>query len=382
MLMRLAGVVAALVLLPAAPAWAHGADAPDGTDYRTVVTEVTPAMPGLSVRAVEAGARLELTNRTGTTVEVLGYQNEPYLEVRPDGVYENVRSPAVYLNATLTGSAALPPGTDPTSPPEWRRASTAPVVRWHDHRTHWMESAPPPEVAADPTREHRIRDWVVPLRTGVSTMEARGTLDWVPPPSPGVWWAGTVLAALAVAGLGLAGRFRSLSARATRPGTAPWDDGSPVVPVGGRAAAVARAASAGLLVVAGAAAIGYAVGRELDAGNDAVGAMVRGLFAGQIWAVLTALAAVAAAGYALRRRAAADFALAMAGACVAIFGGAANAAAFGTGVVPVPWPPTAGRLVLAMVIAAGAGVAAAAVLRMRATAGRGVRKGPLLSPRR
>ena len=43
------------------------------------MTAVSPAAAGLRVRAVEAGARLELTNHTGTTVEVLGYQNEPYL---------------------------------------------------------------------------------------------------------------------------------------------------------------------------------------------------------------------------------------------------------------------------------------------------------------
>ncbi|MBM0240264.1 hypothetical protein JNW88_29910, partial [Micromonospora sp. ATA32] len=32
----------------------------------------TPARPGLTVRAVEAGARLELVNRTGRNVEVIG----------------------------------------------------------------------------------------------------------------------------------------------------------------------------------------------------------------------------------------------------------------------------------------------------------------------
>ncbi|MEV0720406.1 hypothetical protein [Asanoa sp. NPDC050611] len=349
------------VLLSASPAWAHGADAPDGTDYRTVVTSVSPATAGLRVRAVEAGARLELTNHTGTTVEVLGYENEPYLEVRPDGVYENVHSPAVYLNATLTGSATLPPGTDPTLPPTWRKASSVPVVRWHDHRSHWMLSTPPPAVAADPGRPQRVRDWVVPLRTGgVTALEVRGTLDWVPPPSGGVWWAWSIVGAVAVAALGLVGRLRrlagSLSVR-TAPVSGVVRSPNWVLPV-----------LAGVSVVGGVAAVVYAVGREVDAGNDGFGALVNGLFAGQIWPVLTGLAAVAAAVYALFRRPAADFALALAGVCVAIFAGASNAAAFTNGVVPVPW--SFGRVLIAVVIAAGAGVAAASALRMRATAGR------------
>ncbi|MEV4623343.1 hypothetical protein AB0J74_32115 [Asanoa sp. NPDC049573] len=362
MRLLLAGAGAALaVLVLATPAWAHGADAPDGTDYRTSVTAVTPPAEGLRVRAVEAGARLELTNHTGNTVEVLGYDNEPYLEVRPDGVFENVHSPAVYLNATLSGSATLPPAADPTLPPQWRRASTVPVVRWHDHRSHWMLSTPPPSVAASPTREQRIRDWVVPLRVdGVSSMEVRGTLDWVPPPAAAVWWVWIVVAGLGVAFLGLVGRLggllRSLSV-SSRGGAglpARW-----VLPV-----------LAFVAVVAGVAAVVYAVGREVDAGNDGFGALVSGLFAGQIWPVLTGLAAIAAALHALFRRPAADFALALAGVCVAIFAGVSNASAFGTGIVPFAWSPTLGRLLVAVAIAAGAGVTGAAALRMRATAGR------------
>ncbi|WP_203705997.1 hypothetical protein, partial [Asanoa iriomotensis] len=328
--------LAVLVLVPAAPAWAHGGDAPDGTDYRTVVTSVSPAPAGLRVRAVEAGARLELTNRTGTTVEVLGYENEPYLEVRPDGVYENVHSPAVYLNETLTGTATLPPAADPTLPPSWRKASSEPVARWHDHRSHWMLSSPPPAVAADPGRQQRVRDWVVPLRTGgVTAVSVSGTLDWVPPPRGGVWWAWSVVFALVVAVLGLVGRLRrlvgSLSVRSSSlvPSVSPlW------------VLSVLSGASA----LGGVAAVVYAVGREIDAGNDGVGALVNGLFASQIWPVLTGLAAVFASGYALFRRPAADFALALAGVCVAIFAGVSNAGAFTNGVVPVPWSPFVGRL--------------------------------------
>jgi len=293
-------------------------------------------MPGLMVRAVEAGGRLELDNRTGRTIEVLGYDGEPYLEVRPDGVYQNTRSPATYLNATLAGDTEPPATADPTQPPEWRRASDKPVFRWHDHRTHWMSAQPPPAVQADPGREQRVRDWVVPLRDGLSTMEVRGTLDWVPPPSPGVWWAFVIIVGISVAALGL------------------WSRALPVL--------------AGLALALGPLAITYAVARELDAGTTGVGRVIGGLLIGQVWPVVTALAAVAAGVYALARRPAADFALAMAGTCVAVFAGAANAAVFARGVVPLPWSPVFARVMIVAVIAVGGGVAVAAALRMRAAA--------------
>ena len=330
-----AGFGAALAV--AAPAWAHGGDAPDGTNYRTVVTGMTGSLPGVRVRAVEAGARLELDNRGGETVEVLGYDGEPYLEVRPDGVYENVNSPATYLNVSLTGGD-VPARADPAAAPSWRRVSDEPVVRWHDHRSHWMGSTPPPEVARDPGRTHRIRDWAVPLRSGVTTVDVRGTLDWIPPPGAGLWWSAAALAAAGLGALGLLPLDR-------RPG--------------GRGLGA-------LAVVGGLLSIGYAVARELDAGATSLGGVLLGLLVTQVWPVLAGLATVAAGVYALARRPSADFALALAGACLALFAGLPNAAVFGRGVAPVPFDPTLARLVVAAVLAIGAGLLVANALRLRA----------------
>ncbi|MGH9032785.1 MAG: hypothetical protein ACRDZV_11725, partial [Acidimicrobiia bacterium] len=91
-------VAAAATGLAAAPAAAHGTSGPDATNYETRVHEISPPTPGLSVRAIDLGERLELRNTTGTDVVVLGYHDEPYLRVGPDGVFENRRSPAAYLN--------------------------------------------------------------------------------------------------------------------------------------------------------------------------------------------------------------------------------------------------------------------------------------------
>ncbi|MDM4722718.1 hypothetical protein QTQ03_25120 [Micromonospora sp. WMMA1363] len=336
----LVGAVTATLAL-AAPAAAHGADAPDGTDYRTAVTGVTPARPGLTVRAVEAGARLELTNTGARPVEVIGYSGEPYLRIGPDGVYENLRSPATYLNRTLAGDTRIPTEANPAAPPDWRRVDESTTARWHDQRALWLESTPPPQVRAAPDREHRVRDWGVPLRVDGDPLEIRGTLDWVPPPDPYPWWVAVTVGLLAVATLGL------LPAR-SRPG--------------GRALAGLGA----LLVAGGIAAVTYIVGRELDAGAEGIGGLLQGLLGGQVWPLVTGLGAIAAGVYALARRPAGEFAVALAGACLALFAGVANAAVFTRSVAPVPWPATTARVLVAAILITGAGALAAGALRLHA----------------
>jgi hypothetical protein len=325
------------------PALAHGADAPDATAYRTVVT-VGPAEPGLTVRAVEAGGRLELINRTGRTIEVLGYSGEPYLEVRRDGAFENVNSPAAYLNRTLAGDSTVPASASPTAPPQWRRVSDDARVRWHDHRTHWMSDALPAPAVADPTRTHRLRDWVVPLRDGVAPLEVRGTLDWVPPPQPALWWAG----ALAAAVLCVAGR-RS------------------------------RGLLAAVAAVLGTTTLGYALARELDAGVSGFGGLLAGLVSGQAAVVVVGFGALAAAGVAAARRTVGDFALAVAGAAVTIVAGLSDVGVFAQAVAPVPGPAWWARVAVLAAVGLGAGLALSAVLRLRAPAG-SRDTGPAASP--
>ncbi|MFR9775965.1 hypothetical protein ACL02O_07885 [Micromonospora sp. MS34] len=338
----------AALLASAGPALAHGADAPDGTDYRAEVTALTPPRPGLTARIVEAGARLEVTNRSGRDVEVLGYSGEPYLRIGPGGVYENTRSPATYLNRTITGDTQLSPEADPAATPVWRKLSDDRSARWHDQRTRWLESDPPAQVTADPTRQQRIRDWVVPLRDGDRTIEVHGTLDWVPPPDAYPWWLAAALGSLL---LGAAG----------------------VVPAGTVAGARALRGVGALLALGGLAAVTFTVGRALDAGAEGVGGLLLGLLSGQTWALLTGLGAIAAGGYALARRPAADFALALAGACLALFAGAANLAVLSRSVVPTPWPAGLARVLVTLVLATGTGAAAAGLLRLH-TAARSTRR--------
>ena len=128
-------VTAVAVIGGASPAAAHGGSGPGPTNYETRVHEVSPSTPGLHVRAIDLGERLELRNQTGETVIVLGYDDEPYLRVGPDGVFENVRSPAVYLNdePDLT-DARVPDSADADATPDWRLVGSGTTARWHDHR--------------------------------------------------------------------------------------------------------------------------------------------------------------------------------------------------------------------------------------------------------
>jgi hypothetical protein len=332
-LAALSGVCGALLV--AAPAGAHAADVPVASDYRCTVTGISAPIPGLTVRTVAAGTQLELVNHSGRPIEVLGYGGEPYLTVAPDGVFQNANSPATFLNETVTGGARPPASASPFAVPAWKKLSSTPAVLWHDHRAHWMLPTLPPAVSADPAAPHRISTWTIPLRDGVRTFAVTGTLDWVPKPAPGGWWASSLLLAAAVAALGLR---RSL-------------------------------APAGLVaILAGLAALGYAAGAAVDSGALGPLGVLKALVATETWPLLCGAAALAAGWYALRGGAAADLALGLSGACLALFAGAANAGVFAHAIAPVPMAGTVARLLVLVPVGAGAGLAAATALRMRRAA--------------
>jgi len=343
MMLRKAGAILGVALafnlcLPTV-AQAHGADAPDATNYRTLIRQV-PALPGLVVETIEAGARLQLTNHSGRNVEVLGYRNEPYLEIRPDGVYENIHSPATYLNITIA-HVDPPAHADPTVPPSWRKVSDEPRWRWHDQRAIWTSPQPPDVVNADPGAPHHLRDWTVPMRVDATPLTLSGTLEYVPPPTGLLWWA------LSVAGIVLVGLLGFLRPRG---------------PVGKLLAA--------LVIGSGVLGLVYGVARELDAGNDTLWSVSGQLFATQLWPTVTALAAIAFATDALlSRKGDGDFAVALGGAAAALFAGMVNAAVFHRSIIPVTWDPSLARVLVVAIIALGGGGAVAAMLRLRASSG-------------
>ncbi len=184
---RVAGVLAlslALPVLSSARAEAHAATNTPASNYVSRVLAVTPAADGFSVKVVEAGNRLEVRWRSGAEIVINDYDDHPYLRIGPIGAFENRQSNAVYLNADRRGATAIPSGLRPDGPPEWRKLSSSPVVRFHDHRVHWMGTSPPPQVEAARGREHMIQTWEVPITRGADTFVVSGDLRWVPGPSP------------------------------------------------------------------------------------------------------------------------------------------------------------------------------------------------------
>lgn len=176
-------LLGALVMLSggiAAPAGVAFADAAGPTDYETTITAIAPDVPGVDVSIVGGDSFLRVVADPGVDVVVLGYQQEPYLHIRPDGVVEeNQRSPATYLNADRYGTGAPPAGADPTLAPSWLPVGQDGTWSWHDHRAHWMSPDPP----ADARPGQQVQASTVPLVVDGTTVTVSVATAWLPAPS-------------------------------------------------------------------------------------------------------------------------------------------------------------------------------------------------------
>lgn len=187
----------ALMVAGTAPARAHGRAA-SASDLRTTITQ-SPAIPGVTWQLHGGDGLLSVTNRTAEDLVVLGSHGEPYLRVGPEGVFENVRSPAVHLDDHRLRADA--PGVDASAAPRWRRLSGGSRARWHDHRVHRVLPERSGEVAGA-TQTQASQRWVVPVRYGGIDREVVGTITRVGGPQPWPWLAvGLVLTAPAILGL-------------------------------------------------------------------------------------------------------------------------------------------------------------------------------------
>jgi hypothetical protein len=209
-------IVAAIAVVVATPgaASAHTASGPRPTDFRTTLRSISPHVAGVDVRVVDLGNKLELTNRTAIDVVVLGYAGEPYLRIGPRGVYENLRSPAAYLNRTRAGTTDVPgiaSSARASTPPRWHQVGSGHTATWHDHRVHWMGTSLPAVVQRDPGAFHRVTArWIVALRYGGRPVSVTGYLDWVPGPSGWPW----VPAIVGLGAVGFAAAYRKKSGAA------------------------------------------------------------------------------------------------------------------------------------------------------------------------
>jgi hypothetical protein len=150
-------MLALIVMVIPRPA---SADAPGPTDYRTEVTEIEPSNDGFEVDIIGGDSFVRLTVEAGSTVEVVGYQGEPYVRFGSDGTVEvNQTAPSTYTSEDRFGIVEIPATAFVGAVPRWKVVATDGVYAWHDHRAHWMNSQSPP--GARPGDQ--ILEGVIPL---------------------------------------------------------------------------------------------------------------------------------------------------------------------------------------------------------------------------
>ncbi len=170
-------------------------------DYRSYITSVTPSVPGLSFQVLEFADRILMTNHTGKTVTIYGYQGEPYARVLANGTAEqNVRSPATYLNTNFYANVTVPPIADASAPPQWEVIDRTGQFEWHDHRIHWMSPIPPTTVK-NKSKRTWIFSWKVPISVGTARGAIAGELFWTPESSKAPLAVIILGIAIALAGL-------------------------------------------------------------------------------------------------------------------------------------------------------------------------------------
>lgn len=188
-----------MVLGPAQSAFAHGGNGGASSDYRIEITGFEGDPTRVEVRPVELGNRMELVRTTAEEVQIVGYDGEPYIRLDADGVFENYNSPSHYTNLDRFARTPTPATATPTAEPNWVKLSDGNSVRWHDHRTHWMDPTPREDVRDDPDVERVIfpANRVELLVDGQSVV-AIVKVTWLPPPSRMVWLVITSLTACAL----------------------------------------------------------------------------------------------------------------------------------------------------------------------------------------
>ncbi len=170
-------------------------------NYRSLITSISPSLPGLSLQVLQFSDRLQLRNRSGRTVTIEGYEGEPYARVRPDGTVEvNTRSPAYYLNESFYGNVTVPASASAKAPPRWLVVDRTGQFEWHDHRIHWMSPALPPQVK-DKGKRTLIFDWRVPIAVDARRGAVTGQLFWTPESSNAPVAAIVIGGAIVVLGL-------------------------------------------------------------------------------------------------------------------------------------------------------------------------------------
>jgi hypothetical protein len=207
-LCALAASAATAVLGAARPAWGANEQAQNplndqgsSPNYRSLITSVSPSVPGVGLQVLQFSDRLQLRNRSGRTVTIEGYEGEPYARVLANGTVEvNKRSPAYFLNQSFYGNVTVPSSASAKAQPAWTVVDRTGQFEWHDHRIHWMSPVLPPQVK-DKGKRTLIFNWHVPIAVGAQRVTVAGQLYWTPESSSAPVAAIAVGAAIVLLGL-------------------------------------------------------------------------------------------------------------------------------------------------------------------------------------
>jgi hypothetical protein len=182
------------------------ASADEYAKFRSDVKSVNPAVSGLELKVVRGDEGLQLTNRTGKTVIVEGYDGEQYLRFDPDGTVEaNQRSAATYINTDRYGLQEVPSNAVPGAKPVWKPIGSGGTHTWFDHRIHLTAKRPPARFTRQ-KKVTKIFNWKVPMSVGGKPVVAIGTLVWDPTASSGSdsggfpVWLGILIALVSLGG--------------------------------------------------------------------------------------------------------------------------------------------------------------------------------------
>lgn len=198
-LLRRLVTVTVTVLLLVGTALPAAADPARPTNFESRVTGVEPAVDGLSVEVIGGDAYVVVQVPAGSTLEVVGYEGEPYVRIGEDGTVErNEASPTRWLNDARYGEldVTVPPEASAAAPPRWEVVAGDGEYAWHDHRVHWMSPALPPQVDTGSREVQPVSSWELELAVDGEPVVVSGQLDWIPGPSAVVPGA---LAAMALA---------------------------------------------------------------------------------------------------------------------------------------------------------------------------------------
>ena len=100
----------------------------------------------------------------------------------------------------------VPKSANAKADPKWEKLAGGDVWAWHDHRIHYMNPIPPPQIKAEPRKRHHVFDWKVPATENGKKFFVAGSLDYKPPPKNDFPY-GLVISLAALVGAGMIGLF-------------------------------------------------------------------------------------------------------------------------------------------------------------------------------